>query len=92
MLTADGMKTAVRLWERRAEALAAYVEEHGADPTAWPVAHPPMVLKVTEVAHAACLGCTWLGDSCDPDDPHALHRLRWASQEHSIRGSSEPAE
>jgi hypothetical protein len=89
MLTAEGMKTAVRLWERRAEALAAYVEQHGADSASWPVAHPPMVLKVTDVAHAACLGCTWLGTSCDPDDTHALHRLRWDAQEHSITYSTD---
>lgn len=42
---------------------AAWEREHGADPDDWPLAHPPAVLWIPYIAHAACLRCWWLGDS-----------------------------
>lgn len=42
---------------------ATYIREHGPDQTAWPLPHPPAVLWTPAMAHAACLGCMWLGDS-----------------------------
>ncbi len=60
----------------RNRARAAWIAEHGTLTAGWPLAHPPVVLWVPDVADPACLGCDWLGPgSFDPNltGNHARH-------------------
>ena len=52
--------TAIGLWHDRQVAIDAWVADHGADPSAWPLAHPPLILQAGGLDHAACAGCTWV--------------------------------
>lgn len=57
----------VQLWETRERGRQRHVAEFGADPDAWPTAHPPIVLWLPEAYFPACLGCAWISRSSVTD-------------------------
>ncbi len=69
-IMSSGMNTARQLAGARNRGRDAWVGEHGVDPAGWSLPHPPTVLWMPYVAHPACLGCMWLGDSAG--DPGAV--------------------
>lgn len=69
-ITSSGMNVARQLAGARNMGRAVWEREHGADPAAWPLPHPPAVLWMPHIARAACLRCMWLGDSAG--DPGAV--------------------
>jgi hypothetical protein len=73
-----GYNIARRLWELR-EAAA-----RGREPA---VGHPPVILWMPYMAHAACLGCTWI-DLGDSDVTVAARRAR----AHSVTAGMPPHE
>jgi hypothetical protein len=44
------------------------------DGTRWPFPHPPVLLWLPDVLHAACLGCEWIEDGSDGAAVAALAR------------------
>ena len=54
------VEVAMTCWGTREKGRADWTAEHGDDASAWPVAHPPFVLRLRQLCWAACLGCTWV--------------------------------
>jgi hypothetical protein len=75
-ILSSGVNLARQLAGARNRGRAAWVAEHGQDPDAWPLPHPPAVLWMPTVASAACLRCLWLGyrGVGDPDEAAAAAR------------------
>lgn len=55
-----GVNVARGLMAARNRGCAAWIADHGDDPDAWPLLHPPAVLWMPFAATAACLRCTWV--------------------------------
>jgi hypothetical protein len=55
-----GLSVARSLAAARNHGRASWIAEYGADPSAWPLLHPPTVLWIPDSATAACFGCLWI--------------------------------
>lgn len=79
-MNSSGVNIARGLMAARNRGGAAWVDEHGPDPTGWPLPHPPAVLWMPSSATAACLRCYWVDDRGirTPDEAAVLARLHAA--------------
>jgi hypothetical protein len=76
----SGFNIARQLWDARQRALADRAA--GAFPGgAWPTEHIPVLLWLPDYAHAACLGCLWLGHEGGDVDEAATEALAHAMKQ-----------
>jgi hypothetical protein len=66
-----GVNISQQLAGARNRGRAEWVAKHGRDEASWPLAHPPAVLWIPDMAYAACLRCSWLD--------HSVHKVRDAA-------------
>lgn len=79
-IESTGQPVARQLAVARDRAHTAWVAQHGPDPEAWELRHPPVVLWVPSSASPACLGCWWIGPSSpDPTTAAAASRQHAAA-------------
>ena len=77
-----GVHIAETLWDLRQGLRGEWILSHGSNPETWPIAHPPAVLWMPYIAHAACLRCSWLGEGGDS----SLEVASRNAKEHAILG------
>ena len=85
--------TGVHMAERRAairnRGRADWVEQHGADPDAWPLAHPPLLIWVPSVYIGVCARCYWLNYMGSTGDASAEDAIKHSAEHGADREALE---
>lgn len=81
-----GVSMAQAMWNARERTREQWEIDFGHDPAEWDVGHPPVVLWIPNVAHAACLRCLWIDRGSDSTPWSAGNRARG----HSVDRGSNP--
>lgn len=79
-INSTGVNVARALMGARNRGRAAWVAQYGLEPVRWPLPHPPAVVWMPYMAHAACLRCTWIGSGDSAADDAASAAREHASE------------
>lgn len=79
-IQSTGVNISQQLAGARNRGRAEWLDKHGRDEAAWPLAHPPAVLWMPDTAWAACLRCYWLDNSVRKVSEAAASARRHSAQ------------